>query len=259
MDSTQSKICCICGKDVAKSPRVKDGHGRYYCQECQRMAAQSKQACATQPVGVQAVAASGMAKISAEAIEESQPEPALSSRKLPGVCPNCGMRIFASRRTCLRCQMDLTSSDKVLAIRKRVEEGSRESWAGAVVAKTIKIALVLAAIAVLVLFGWGFKMMLAPPRPFDEYPTSRAAAIAAFMNDVAKGTDNDFEKAFRLIDFQTRSIANMDQYSFYKNAFAKMHDDFARKYGDDWPSLAKIQGDGGMYALEGFVVTLQRR
>jgi len=45
------KLCCVCGKDVASSKRVKDPRGRYYCEPCAKARQQ-------QPVVAAAVGAS---------------------------------------------------------------------------------------------------------------------------------------------------------------------------------------------------------
>lgn len=39
---TGSKLCSVCGKDVAQLPRVKDDQGRYFCKPCEARAAAQK-------------------------------------------------------------------------------------------------------------------------------------------------------------------------------------------------------------------------
>jgi hypothetical protein len=267
-DIASVKTCRICGKDLTGQKRVKDGKGQYHCEPCYQAAAartNALKAAAVPPPAPQEpadeydlrpqspapnprvrpasvpIARAPVKKAAPTLVIPSDDE---GSRKqiLPKNCPNCGHAMLPGRRICIKCNRDVTRMDKLLAMRAGDElpPEKAEVIAG-IVGRVMKYTLILVVVGVVVFLAWGAWLMFTPAGPFDEYPKTRNAAVSEFLGYIAKGTEKSYHNAFLLVSFRVRSTNNAQEEQLYRGRFIRMHDDFLKKYGADWPSRAKIE------------------
>ena len=247
--------CCRCKKDLSTQKRVKDPRGLLYCEPCYKAAVQQQQAqqqrtaaprppAAAAPRTASAAAPRSVAAAPTLRKPPAPPAPAAAPstpKPLPDFCPVCNAPVLPNRRICFKCNRDLTKMDKILALRAEHAKVSTEEKLGNAIGKIIKIVLILIVIGGIGFMGYGAWMMLHPGKPFDDYPTTRLDAVKGILANISEGSDASYEKAFRLITLRVRTTDNTHQDSMYKMVYTKMHDDFARLYGPDWLSKAKIE------------------
>ena len=166
--------------------------------------------------------------------------------------------MLPGRRICIKCNRDVTKLDKLLAVRARNAQVSREEKVGEWIGKTIKIAFILIIVGACGFMGYGAWLMFHPGEPFDDYPKSRAEAVHQILADISEGSDKSYEAAFKLISLRVRTTTNEHQDLVYKMVFKHMHDDFIQKYGGDWLTKAKIENEepGSNEEIVPFTVTL---
>ncbi len=261
MSSTAiKKICRLCNKDVSSTKRIKDAQGHYYCEPCHHAAVQRGPAPTAAPAPAPRPADDGEYDLLPST--ESAPKrpaptvkppvatapaarpaatPAPASSKMPDFCPNCDAPVIKNRKLCLRCHRDVTQMDKLLAMKAEAEKTSTSEVAANWIGRIVKGALILLVLGIVVFLGIGAWLMFHPAGAFDDYPTTREAAIRQFLEDVALGTDKGYNDAFLLISFRERQTNNTHEDLLYKMVYTHMHDDFQKKYGADWPSKAKIE------------------
>jgi hypothetical protein len=115
-----AKACSICGIDVTTKPRVKDGQGRYACQDCFDRAKQAK-GVATPPPIVGAIAAVQPPKTSAKAAADLENDNAfllnLNAVGSDGVasdkmkpCPSCNRWMKHNDVLCTGCGFNLETN-----------------------------------------------------------------------------------------------------------------------------------------------------
>ena len=129
--------------------------------------------------------------------------------------------------------------DKILAPRREHAKVSTEEKLGNAIGKIIKIVLILIVIGGIGFMGYGAWMMLHPGKPFDDYPT-RLDAVKGISAASPKAPTSSYGKPSNSSTC-VRTTDNTHQDSMYKMVYTKMHDDFARLYGPDWLSKAKIE------------------
>jgi hypothetical protein len=224
--SSSPKLCRLCHKDVSNAKRVKDAKGQYYCQECHDNAVRKP----AQPVPAEV---------------DLAPEPA-PVKKLPEFCPNCGAKVFPNRKLCIKCNRDVTKMDKLIAIQKEAAKGpSSEEKVATIVGKTVKFALILFVIGFVIFCVWGIKLMFTPADPWEQYPTSRTAAVQKWLGYIAEGTPKAYDNAFLMISYRARTVSNANEETFYKFSHMKIHDEFLKKYGNGW--LSKVEFEKGEF------------
>ena len=150
--------------------------------------------------------------------------------------------------------------DAIIARKIRDSKVSTGEVVGNWVGRAMRIALVCFVVGLIGLMGYGGWLMMHPPGPFDDFPTTRIQAVRQILADIALGTDKGYADAFQIISMRIRNTANVNEPSRYKMVYTHMHDDFLSKYGADWPSKAKIEAEfGGSSAqVVSFVVTLNQ-
>jgi hypothetical protein len=165
--------------------------------------------------------------------------------KLPEFCPNCGAKVFANRKLCMKCNRDVTQMEKVIALKAEEAAGpSKEVVFAEWVGRVARVLMWTAAVAVVVFILWGVKVMFMPGGLWDNYPKTREAAVREFLGYIAEGSEKSYGKAFMLISFRERSTGQGDEETKYRAVFGKMHDEFAGKYGKDWLSKMRLENAG---------------
>ncbi len=89
--------------------------------------------------------------------------------------------------------------------------------------------------------GYAAWSLIFPSGPFDNYPTTRVQAVQQILGNIAQGSDQGYENAFGMVSFRVRFTGNKHEDVLYKSAFKQMHDDFAKKYGANWETRARIE------------------
>jgi hypothetical protein len=236
MSETIAKVCCMCQKDVSAAKHGKDKRGRYYCEPC--FDAAKKRAAATAHPATETVQpkAAGVA-----AATTAAPVP----ETIPDFCPGCGAKVFANRKRCMKCGGDVLEMQRKAASRPKEDDRPAKeeviaTWFGRI--SRIGLAILVVGIVLFVLYG--VKLMFMPGGLWDNYPTTREAAVREFLQHVATGTDASYEKAFMLISFRERTTGHSGEDQRYKAVFTQMHNDFAQKYGKDWLSKIKLENLG---------------
>lgn len=116
-EQAAAKVCAVCGKDVANSPRVKDAQGHYLCRGACEQKAREGAAVATSPA--RAADAGGMG-VMAQLIDQSPMTGATP-------CGNCGNPMPRGQVVCLRCGFDVrtgrTQRTHVTAEKRPKNEG----------------------------------------------------------------------------------------------------------------------------------------
>ncbi len=265
-------LCRYCSRDVTNAKLVRSPQGHYYCEECCIAAAKRK---AQQPVAV----SRGKKQKTAREVEAELLDVPVG---MVEICPNCGEEL--NSQGC-RCEVFGRSKKRGRAVAEEVEElqeveerpakrakkraarkakaasdeGDFGDKAGQWVGTMIKLAFVLVVLGAFGFMGYGGWLMFHPPGAFDDYPTMRSEAVTQILSNISQGTDEGYEKAFRLISLRVRTTPNKNEDVLYKNKFILMHDDFLRKYGSDWLAKAKIESDdpGSVAEIVVFTVTLQ--
>jgi hypothetical protein len=168
--------------------------------------------------------------------------PAPKPGVLPEFCPACGTKVIHGRRLCIKCQRDVTKP----VVSKGAAVDDRTEAVATFVGKALKAGILAAVLAFVVFCGYGLYIMFFSSRdPFDMYPKTREAAVREFLGHVARGGDAEYDKALKLISFRVRfGTHNENEDTFYKVAFARMHDELAQKHGSDWLSKVKIDKEG---------------
>lgn len=126
-----TKVCAICGIDVAKKPRVKDAHGRYFCEPC----ATKAEAASKRPVISQTQRAvddvipleGAMDQFVSEAISASPPLAEAAPIGPASSCPGCSSTMPAGAQICMVCGYNLQTGK---AIRTKVVSAPKEKRAG---------------------------------------------------------------------------------------------------------------------------------
>jgi hypothetical protein len=247
MSTAAVKVCLVCGKDVANAKRVKDAQGNYYCEACQAAAAAKRQG-APKPVAVVMGDAKKQPATVAAKGGDGAGEGGGESRgpaKLPEFCPNCGAKVFANRKLCIKCNRDVTKMEKVIALKKEeAAPPSKEEVFATWVGRVARVVMWTVIVGVVVFILWGIKLQFMPPGLWDEFPKTREAAVREFLGYIAEGGEKNYGKAFMLISFRERSTGLPDEEKKFDMVFAQMHDDFAKKYGADWLSKMKLENAG---------------
>jgi hypothetical protein len=235
MPVTTQLLCRACNKDVTNAKRAKSPQGFFYCEACYLTAKQK-----------------------AAAKTPAAPPPLAARQELPDTCPNCNTPVIGNRKLCIKCHRDVTKMDHIVARRAARSQIDPEAKIGHALGKTIKYAIYLLLLAIAVFISYGTWMMFHPPGPFDDYPTTRADAVRQLLNNIALGTDDGYEKAFRLISRRIRMTNNPRESDRYKMVYTQMHDTFLSKYGPDWPATATIQNldPGSTDEIVPFLITL---
>jgi hypothetical protein len=213
-------LCRACNKDVTNAKRAKSPQGFFYCEACYLTAKQK-----------------------AAAKKPAAPIPSSASEELPDACPNCNTPVIGNRRLCIKCHRDVTKMDHIVAQRAARDKTDTEAKIGNALGKTLKIAFFCLLLGIGVFLFYGAWMMFHPPGLFDDYPTTRADAVHQLLNNIALGTDDGYEKAFRLISRRIRQTNNLRESDRYKMVYTRMHDDFLAKYGPDWAAKAVVQNE----------------
>lgn len=122
MPATQpTKVCVVCGVDVAAKPRVKDAQGRYVCKgECEAKLA-SKAPATAKPTLKSSPAAGTTTSLGADDIMGSllSASPVLSGKP----CAACGSAMKAGAVVCTNCGTNVETGKKLkTAIIKEKEE-----------------------------------------------------------------------------------------------------------------------------------------
>jgi hypothetical protein len=143
----------------------------------------------------------------------------------------------------VKCQRDVTKPVVNFGAATDAKSEAIANWVG----RGVRVAIGLAVVAFLIFSAFGlYQMFFASRDPFDLYPKTREAAVREFLGHVAKGTDKDYNNALNLISFRVRhGTHNENEDTFYKVSFAKLHDEFQKKYGSDWLSKLKVTNAGG--------------
>jgi hypothetical protein len=164
---------------------------------------------------------------------------------MPEFCPGCGAKVFANRKRCMKCGADIMQLvQKAAASPKDADRPKTEDVIATWVGRTARVGLVVAIVGVVLFILYGYKLMFMPGGLWDNYPTTREAAVREFLGDIAAGTDKSYDSAFMLISFRERSTGRSGEDQQYKNTFTRMHDDFAKKYGNDWLTRIKLDNLG---------------
>jgi hypothetical protein len=244
MSETVAKACCVCKKDVSATKHGKDKRGRYYCLPCFEEA--KKRAAATPHRDAGHVSTNGApARAPAAAVAA----PAVAAKEapvtMPEFCPGCGAKVFAGRKRCMKCGGDVLEMQKKAAARpkgddKPATEEVVATWLG----RVMRVGLVVLVIGVVLFALYGLKLMFMPGGLWDNYPTTREAAVREFFGHIADGSDKSYDKAFMLISFRERTTGRSGEDDLYKNVFRRMRDDFTKKYGSDWLSKMQLEKIG---------------
>jgi hypothetical protein len=154
---------------------------------------------------------------------------------------------------CIKCQRDVT---KPVVSKGSAVDASTEAvanWIG----RIFKLGIALAVVAFIAFSCYGlYTMFFASRDPFDMYPTSRVAAVQELLNALARDNEKGYDRALQLISFRVRhGTANDNEDAFFHAAFVRMHDDFVKKYSDDWLSKAKVTKEGGNEEEETVIIS----
>jgi hypothetical protein len=281
MDAVATKVCCVCKKDVSSAKRVKDAAGHYYCATCYEALAKRAGAAKGPPQSASLPADEGSVDVAAlppphaaapqkptappaddGSFDLAEPDPvrapkaaprpaaaapgaAPTAAKLPEVCPNCGARVFANRRLCIKCNRDVTQLGNIAELRAKREADNNEGavkvavWVG----RIARVGIGLVVLVGLFLVGYVIYLQFAPISVYDHYPKTREAAARDFLKAVSDGTDKSYEKAYLLVSFRERGFDSSET-GKYTAVFKRMHAEFAQKYGADWLSKVKLENTG---------------
>jgi hypothetical protein len=246
MSETVVKICCMCKKDVSGAKHGKDKRGRYYCTSCFETAKKRAAAAAAQPVA-ESVQMAATRATTAAPVRPSAPAPAPAPETMPEFCPGCGAKVFANRKRCIKCGGDVLEMQRKAAARpKDADRPATEEVVATWIARGAKVGLAVLVVGVVLFLLYGMKLMFLPGGLWDNYPTTREAAVREFLGYIADGSDKSYDKAFMLISFRERSTNRPNEDGLYKTVFTRMRDDFNRKYGSDWLSKIKLENLGAV-------------
>jgi ribosomal protein L40E len=117
--SSQPKICGICGRDCSAKPRIRDPRGRYFCRECYEAALQRKRAGAQhdQPPPEPHPASSALEEepnVLDDLIAQSAPSPT-SADASSYTCPRCGAPHGLTAVICTNCGYNLRTGEETPA------------------------------------------------------------------------------------------------------------------------------------------------
>ncbi len=127
-----SKICVVCGVDVADKPRVKDATGRYMCKACAEKQTAAKPATAVKPGSKPGAAGAPAKPAGAKPASDKGPVPladgydpvmaalvATSAQATSQACPNCKGWVKEGQLLCTSCGFNLQEGKQV---RTRVQK-----------------------------------------------------------------------------------------------------------------------------------------
>src|SRR4051794_21390914 len=98
------KLCCVCGKDVASSKRVKDPRGRYYCEPCAKARQPAAAASAHVPAHAAApTAAAPELELDLAPVREHAPEVKAACSRCKKLLPERLVRMVEGEFICNAC------------------------------------------------------------------------------------------------------------------------------------------------------------
>lgn len=167
------------------------------------------------------------------------PAPASAPQPLPDVCPACQTPVLKKdARLCVRCGRDLTQLAGLQKLRAATAAGpSREEKVGSLIGKTLKVIL-WAGLAAALLLGVYVVYTMFVIDKYSNYPTARAKLLRDFFGFVAQGTNQAYVKAWGLVSLEHKAL---DRQTLYTARMRALHQDFAKRYGENW--IAKLQID----------------